>query len=61
MQAHPTADTLLTGNETKKLHLNTFEDIECVNCLRPHFFGQPLYEVYKKQLKELSLLISSIY
>ena len=40
-----TAETLPGGPETKDWHLNTFEDLECVDCHRPHFFGQPLDQV----------------
>ena len=45
VQAQISAETLPGGPDTKDLHLNTFDDIECVNCVRPHFFGQTLDHV----------------
>ena len=47
MQSHPTPSSIVTGPETESYHLNTFEDIECVHCYRPHFYGQPIEEVIK--------------
>ena len=44
MQADPTATTIVIGEGTKEMHLNTFEDLECVSCTRPFFSGQSLAE-----------------
>jgi hypothetical protein len=42
VQAHPTPSNILRGEMTNSYHLNTFEELECVRCTRPHFYGQPL-------------------
>jgi len=45
IQSHPNVSSIVHGQETADYHLNTFVDIECVHCYRPHFYGQPLEEV----------------
>jgi len=40
-----TGDTVVTGEDTESAHLNTVQDLECVNCHRPFFSGQPLSQV----------------
>ena len=45
VQAHPNTSSIVDGPETADYHLNTYEDIECVHCYRPHFYGQSLDEV----------------
>ena len=50
VQEHPTTSTIVVGPETADYHLNTFEDIECVHCYRPHFYGQPIEEVSCRHL-----------
>ena len=45
IQSHPNVSSIVYGPETADYHLNTFVDIECVHCYRPHFYGQPLEEV----------------
>ena len=45
IQSHPNVSSIVSGPETADYHLNTFVDIECVHCYRPHFYGQPLEEV----------------
>ena len=52
VQANPTSETMMTGPETKDMHLNTFEDIECVKCVRDHFYGQPLDQVSSSLLTQ---------
>ena len=44
MQGDPTATTIVIGEGTEEMHLNTFEDLECVSCTRPFFGGQSLAE-----------------
>ena len=44
VQSDPTATTIVSGEATGDLHLNTFEDLECVSCTRPFFSGQSLAE-----------------
>ena len=44
VQADPTATTIVIGEGTEEMHLNTFEDLECVSCTRPFFSGQTLAE-----------------
>ena len=44
VQADPTATTIVIGEGTEEMHLNTFEDLECVSCTRPFFSGQSLAE-----------------
>jgi len=39
---NPTAETLITGDASKNLHLNTVEDIDCVHCYDEAFFGMPV-------------------
>ena len=41
VQEDPTASTIVSGPGTEDLHLNTIEDIKCVNCFEDFFFGQP--------------------
>ncbi len=41
VQADPTVDTVVSGDGTEELHLNTEEDLECVHCYEDFFFGQP--------------------
>ena len=43
----PTAETLITGEESQNLHLNTVEDVSCVHCYDDVFFGQPVDQVSK--------------
>lgn len=50
VQAEPTPESIVTGDETGSYHMNTFNDIECVHCYEPHFFGQPLEDVRIKTL-----------
>ena len=45
---NPTAETLITGDASKNLHLNTVEDIDCVHCYDEAFFGMPVDQVSKK-------------
>ncbi len=40
VQEEPTASTVVSGPTTEDYHLNTVEDIECVNCFEDFFFGQ---------------------
>ena len=42
---NPTAETLITGDASKNLHLNTVEDIDCVHCYDEAFFGMPVDQV----------------
>jgi hypothetical protein len=42
VQAHPTASDIVRGELSHSYHLNTHEDLECVRCTRPHFYGQPV-------------------
>lgn len=42
---NPTAETLLIGPESKNLHLNTRQNIECVHCYDEAFFGLPVDKV----------------
>ena len=44
---NPTAETLITGDASKNLHLNTVEDIDCVHCYDEAFFGMPVDQVSK--------------
>lgn len=45
IQPDPTYSTIVRGPETESYHLNTHNDIECVNCYENFFFGQHLQEV----------------
>ena len=45
VQAHPNSSSIVDGPKTADYHLNTYVDIECVHCYRPHFYGQSLDEV----------------
>ena len=42
---NPTAETLITGDASRNLHLNTVEDIDCVHCYDEAFFGMPVDQV----------------
>ena len=42
---NPTAETLITGPQSKDLHLNTRTDIDCVHCYDDAFFGLPVDQV----------------
>ena len=53
IQSHPNVSSIVYGPETSDYHLNTFVDIECVHCYRPHFYGQPLEEVGLKSFTGL--------
>ena len=44
---NPTAETLITGDASKNLHLNTVEDVDCVHCYDEAFFGMPVDQVSK--------------
>ena len=41
----PTAETLVIGEESRNLHLNTINDISCVNCYDGVYFGLPVDQV----------------
>ncbi len=45
VQADPTASTILSGEGTEDLHLNTERDIQCVNCYEGFFYGQALDDI----------------
>jgi hypothetical protein len=45
VQSYPSPSSIVRGIETEPFHLNTHQDLECVNCLRDFFFGQQLEEV----------------
>jgi hypothetical protein len=38
----PTPTTIPVGPDSSTLHLNTYDDLECVRCTVPHFSGQAL-------------------
>ena len=45
----PTAETLVIGEESQDLHLNTINDISCVHCYDEAFFGLPVDQVSNKR------------
>ena len=42
---NPTAETLITGPDSKDLHLNTRTEVDCVHCYDDAFFGLPIDQV----------------
>ena len=44
----PTAETLIIGEESRDLHLNTINNISCVHCYDDVFFGLPVDQVSSK-------------
>lgn len=45
VQSHPSPESIVRGEQSQFYHLNTHDDLECVGCTRPHFFGQALNKV----------------
>ena len=44
IQTGLTPENLLIGPETSGFHLNTFDNVDCVHCYQPHFYGQKIEE-----------------
>ena len=61
IQSHPNVSSIVYGPGTSDYHLNTFVDIECVHCYRPHFYGQPLEEVGLKNFTGLEFFWFNFY
>ena len=58
---NPTAEILITGEESQNLHLNTVEDVDCVHCYDEVFFGQPVDQVSLKNKGFIHLCPSAFF